>query len=494
MSINSDVLENRCIICRKSSSESLKCFQSSCWINIRNAASLRSEFTRDSFREATSRISCSDAPSSVDCYHSSCLRRFTAVKRPKILSDTPQRKSTSDRPTRSQNTIPVTTNRGVLEKCCLICNKSRKYYNGCFENLSACSTFDACARIESAARMQDTEASRRVLGILNSGGDLLAQEAHYHPSCRRKFVKITENSAPDSSMPSTRKFHEIAFEKLKDFITDEILRNDNVLSCSSIYSNYTSEFISLGGNSDDIELYRKSALLEKIKKKFRDEITISFLSKRDGMLIHNANVSLEDAKMMFFGDKSYQFKVELRSVALKLRALILQLPSTKIPTPTTVDSLKRAAADIPPELVYFFKHLIDGVRSTSGDIDCKVSSLASDVVFCTSHGSVKPWKNINFGLGISSLTGSKTVVQLLNRAGHSINYSEVKQIESEFAYAIAKNDKQTPDGLQTLPNLATGLTLTLRLRLLTEEEHFMLHSVFVIRTKIREIIHMRMSP
>ena len=82
--------------------------------------------------------------------------------------------------------------------------------------------------------------------------------------------------------------------------------------------------------------------------------------------------------------------------------------------------------------------------------------MSSDVIYNVTHGTVKPWKHTSLGLGMASLTGSKLVLQILNRSGHCISYIETKSLETEFAYSIKSNERDAPDGIQLDPNLATA--------------------------------------
>lgn len=60
------------------------------------------------------------------------------------------------------------------------------------------------------------------------------------------------------------------------------------------------------------------------------------------------------------------------------------------------------------------------------------------------------------GLGLASLTESKLVTRILNRSGHCISYSEVKGLETEFAYSVAGEGRDAPDGIHLDPYLATA--------------------------------------
>ena len=74
--------------------------------------------------------------------------------------------------------------------------------------------------------------------------------------------------------------------------------------------------------------------------------------------------------------------------------------------------------------------------------------MGSDAVYNVTRGTVKPWKHTALGLGLASLTGSKFVNQILNRLGHCISYSEAKSLETEFAYSVAGDERDAPDGIR----------------------------------------------
>ena len=57
---------------------------------------------------------------------------------------------------------------------------------------------------------------------------------------------------------------------------------------------------------------------------------------------------------------------------------------------------------------------------------------------------------------LSSLTGSKTVITVLNRQGHTISYHNIKELETELAYSCSSDDQETPAGLTQSDILATG--------------------------------------
>ena len=49
------------------------------------------------------------------------------------------------------------------------------------------------------------------------------------------------------------------------------------------------------------------------------------------------------------------------------------------------------------------------------------------------------------GLSIGTITGSKTILEIPNRLGHSMNYKSVKNIETEFSYSYQRSGHKVPD-------------------------------------------------
>ena len=86
-----------------------------------------------------------------------------------------------------------------------------------------------------------------------------------------------------------------------------------------------------------------------------------------------------------------------------------------------------------------------------------MTSSVSDAVNITSKGRVRPWKSTALGLGIGTLTGSKAVLQILNRLGHSVCYEEIKGLETEFAFPISHEHHETQDGMLLTDTRGTGI-------------------------------------
>lgn len=81
--------------------------------------------------------------------------------------------------------------------------------------------------------------------------------------------------------------------------------------------------------------------------------------------------------------------------------------------------------------------------------------MSSDASFHISSSSARPWKYTVLGLGGGTFSGSKLILRILNRLGYSLNYDEVKGLETEFAFLQVENDHESPEDIELKTVVAT---------------------------------------
>ena len=422
---------------------------------------MRKRLKNDKYRDVTRNILSTSETNLNILYHPSCHRKYTAVKR-SCESVSPSDENTPKRlciETRRCSALPKSDKQGMLKGSCIFCGKSRKKKNRKEEPRCSVAVLSSCDLLKERAINSKNE---RLKSLMRSGVDLIAKEAEYHKSCRVQFLLETENKdkAPDGG--SSHFHHKIAFASLVSYIQNEVIANEKSMLISDLLSNYKEEYISAGGDRGEIATYTPQSLTRKIREHFNDRITIGIVDYRKGNIIYSSSCTLEDAKHRLHDDaQKYEEESKIRWAALYLRSKIMQLPKTKNPDPTNVKNLKECSSDIPSQLKLFFESLLGGISptftgSSKESFDRKVTAMSSDAVYNVSRGTVKPWKQTIMGLGFASLTGSKLAMQILNRAGHSISYSETKGIETEFAYAVNSDERDAPDGICLDSSLATA--------------------------------------
>ena len=137
----------------------------------------------------------------------------------------------------------------------------------------------------------------------------------------------------------------------------------------------------------------------------------------------------------------------------------MNVKTTPLPENLKIKDVIEGETEIPKILVKFLHYLIGGPDSRRGNTDMntkRIGSIASDIVYSTTAGRKKPGKQLKLGLTVKSLTGSKRVIEVLNRLGHCASYTTLEELETELTYSMEDNDL-TPDGIEKDPNLATGV-------------------------------------
>lgn len=165
------------------------------------------------------------------------------------------------------------------------------------------------------------------------------------------------------------------------------------------------------------------------------------------------------AEAVALADSRHRFCAQ--DVAYETRRCILSAKSRKLPnTHLSLDDIEKGECDIP----WFLYELISAiVRGPNPSLDeqqsntVKIKSLCSDIMFVTSRGRLRPPKNIKLGLALKSMTGSRSILTVLNRYGHCISYTRAKEIETEMTYAAYNENALVPSGIVSSPNLCTNV-------------------------------------
>ena len=191
-------------------------------------------------------------------------------------------------------------------------------------------------------------------------------------------------------------------------------------------------------------------------KTFPDQLKQCKLSNKQGIIIYNNTLSEDTANRRAMFDHTL-----IVEAAFYLRGLIKNVVKRHedLPENLNSDMLSNGQGDPPEELLTFFKVLYTGSlkAATNDKVSRLIESVCADVMFASSRWRFKPGKHLNMGLGIKSMTGSRKVLEILNRFGLSISYHIVEEIETSLANDISTKQFSTPDGLLRQSGLATAL-------------------------------------
>ena len=136
----------------------------------------------------------------------------------------------------------------------------------------------------------------------------------------------------------------------------------------------------------------------------------------------------------------------------------LKCSSHPLPYPLTENDIARGEAEAPDILLNYIKILYSGGTTDLSEKTLRLSSsTADDVIYAVTNGQVKPSKHCLLGTGMKSMTGSRKIVDILNKFGHTLNYNAIEELETDLALSISNKTLVTPDGMKLQSGLATGI-------------------------------------
>lgn len=297
---------------------------------------------------------------------------------------------------------------------------------------------------------------------LDNFSDFDQSTIYYHVSClndrKYQFKKqITPKKSPHSI--SKRPINLIAFEKLTKNLTETVIEKDEIRPLSDIYSTYKAIFEEekLQSNSDANEsMYQSQYLLEKILQSIP---TVTKTVYKQRTYVHKAELTLAEIYKKGFENK-IDWSIKIKEVAFYVRQCVMSTERKCLPKNNiNLQDILRGECEYPKELILLVGNLLKGPNGTKSAIkEKKVESISSSIVLAMSNGNIKPALAIQLGMGMKSLTGSRKVIDILNRMGHSICYSSVEEIETELAYSGSMRKLTLPEGLiPHHPDLRTHL-------------------------------------
>ena len=86
------------------------------------------------------------------------------------------------------------------------------------------------------------------------------------------------------------------------------------------------------------------------------------------------------------------------------------------------------------------------------------ASFGQDLVYAVTSGKVKPTKHVLLPVAVKTLTGNVELIQILNRRGHSVSYSQVEEIDTALCLQKQAASKYT---IPLPQNIKSGLFTTL---------------------------------
>lgn len=149
----------------------------------------------------------------------------------------------------------------------------------------------------------------------------------------------------------------------------------------------------------------------------------------------------------------------VQEAAFYLRSLIMKTQSKQedLPSPITTEALHEGQVDIHGAIIDFFRVLYTGSKNPNVDerIERLEKSMSDDDMFVATRA--RSTSRNHLCIALKSLTGSRKVIEILNRFGHCISYHTSEASQTELATDISGRNYATPAGITKLVGLCIRL-------------------------------------
>lgn len=258
--------------------------------------------------------------------------------------------------------------------------------------------------------------------------DLIAREFKVHHICYKTFTHglTSDFKRNENDEGKEYVYRKANFEEVKEYIKDTVLQMKRAAPITTLQD--------ISG-IDSSDRYYRQKLKKRIENEFGDKIT--FLS--------SGNLPEVIVSSDYFTKKTVQHDdtFTLQQAAKILQKDILdKFKNSPTPNwPPTADDLDNDTFNPPSSVMEFMKALLNfgnRCKEKSSNITRMAESFAQDIVFAVTRGEVLQLKHYLLALGLHSLTGSRKVIDIINKFGHCLNYNLVCEIETAQAEMAQK--------------------------------------------------------
>ena len=235
-------------------------------------------------------------------------------------------------------------------------------------------------------------------------------------------------------------------------MNNNVLQNLEVHTLADINKHYRATLREIVGHDDLLPTTQK--LQQKLEKHFGDKIKVSHGKKN---IIFSSSMTVDEAIRAHNTSDRVTQENQIKEVAFLLRKSTFDCKNTVLPNNLTIKNIKKGECETPEILRSFYKHLIVGPDQRNSWSDTKKEELNQDAIFAVTSGRTKPSKHLKLGIAVKSMTGSRKMIEVLNRYGYIPSYNTIEEIETELTFEASKDQTMTPAGIDKDPNLGTGL-------------------------------------
>ena len=290
--------------------------------------------------------------------------------------------------------------------------------------------------------------------------ELVAAKACYHKSCYRSYTRnipVSGDKKEASEYTEYSRAELQGYVKLFNYIRTDLLQNPRIVRLSEFYA----LFISFVNSEGELEIPEstRTHFRRSLEKYFRDAIDFEDLHGNNRIFAIPSNLSrLDLAKQVIEKSNTTSPSTsDISSTALSLREAI-RGQDTEAPWPPKPSDLTENAMNIPEVVKQFLYTLLTGSTSFLGMESCSprthrlMLSLGQDLLFAVSGGRQKLSRHILLPYAVKSLTNNVNLIQILNRCGHGVAYSQLEEINTALCLqkmaATPGNEVPLPENIR----------------------------------------------
>ena len=370
-------------------------------------------------------------------YHRQCRSIFTLKRNLDKLAQLDAKDSANCNSTDSRRSSvrqPTANPSRIYQRVCIFCDKDKYTRNSrTREELIQCVDMRADETIRKFAVGKN---DLRMLAVVSR--ELVAAKACYHKSCYRNYTRniaISGEKKEDSGYTEYSRTELQGYEKLFNYIRTDLLQNPRIVKLSELYTMFTS-FVNSQGELEILESTR-THFRRSLEKEFRDAIDFEDLYGNNRIFAIPRNLSrLDLAKQVTEKSNTTSPNTSDVSFAALILREAIQAQDTEASWPPKPSDLTENAVNIPEVVKKFLYTLMTGstnvseMESYSPRTHRLMLSLGQDLIFAVSGGRQRPPKHILLPYAVKSLTNNVDLIQILNRCGHGVAYSQLEEINT----------------------------------------------------------------
>ena len=298
------------------------------------------------------------------------------------------------------------------------------------------STFDARKAIKDAAEAKgDADMLAKISGV-----DLIAAEARYHNACRARYTSKTNLKYMAFKEGKGEDVYANAFQELMSSV-DSGIQQGKAYELTSLLTRYKS--ILRNKDASTAESYTSQRLKLRLKNHFKDRVVFHEQHQQSkSQLMYSSQISLQevftaacstphtdqDSRTSTHKGTEPDSMQTLYHAAQIIRSELKECTGIGLQPLSLHDLVLTRGKDLIPKGLYNFLRWVVCKESdplpatedaTAAD-ERHIIMLGQDIIHSASHGRVKTPKHVGLAMSVRHMTGSKTIINILNRMGHFI--------------------------------------------------------------------------